>query len=158
MRHEDGHGNDPARTGSKTTDLPAVLILGATGAVPATLALFALYGPVGEIAVWTALALAVWLPVSIKRGIRRRVRHMTLVGAMAGLVTGVVQASFAHALFANDPAVAAQYGGAATLAVRGQVLGIDIVIGIVWGLLVGLTWAGTHLAGRRILRRGSTDA
>lgn len=131
-------------------DRPAILGLGATGAVPATLALFGLYPAPVEFLLWTVLAAAVWIPVSIRRGIRRRFVHMLLVGLVAGVVTGIIQAAFAHVLFANVPVQAEQFGGTATLVVRMQIFLIDVAIGVVWGLLVGAVWAAVaHLSRTR---------
>ncbi|HLE97392.1 MAG TPA: hypothetical protein VI997_08485 [Candidatus Thermoplasmatota archaeon] len=110
--------------------------LGATGVLPALNSVLQLSGPEVELVLWTALAAALWVPVVRAR---RSPPFATLLaaGVVAGVVTGALQASLAHVMFARNDEVAASFGGVVTLAIRLQLLLSSVVIGVVWGALVG---------------------
>lgn len=93
-----------------------VVGLGLTGALPPAIAFAAGLGPALVLALWTALAALVWIPVMLRTHADRLFVGMLVVGVIAGIAAGIVDAATT-----GDP----------------MLLVFGVVVGTVWGALFG---------------------
>lgn len=112
-------------------DLRLAALLGSTGLLPAALAFLPKHTPLLEFGTWTALAALVWVPLARRRR-APPFGTLLLAGVAAGVVVGVLQAATTDWIVRADPSL-----GAATPRLRAVFLVSALVIGAVWGALVG---------------------
>ena len=74
-----------------------------------------------SLALWTALAAAVWVPLTLRAGLPRVFVTLVLVGLVAGIAAGAVDVAFT-----GDPAL----------------LGVAVAVGAVWGAIFGAVALG----------------
>jgi hypothetical protein len=115
-------------------------LVGFTGFAPPLLAIALGGNPIVALVAWTVVAAAVWVPLVLRRAPARPVFATTVIGLVAGVCAGIVDAAY-DMMFVTG-----------SLATGAQLFAFALVLGLVWGALFG---AVARLVAQR---RGGADA
>lgn len=125
--------------------LGTAAVLGSAGLVMGALSLTGWLSTAVEFGLWVAIGVA-WILLGARMETGGPVGTLLLVGLVAGLLTGGVQAVFAQALVDNNDAYAEDVEGEVDGSTRLQFFAVTTGVGLVWGLLVGLVAWGLQAA------------
>lgn len=117
--------------------LGGVLLLGSVGLLMGALSLTGWFSTRAEFGLWVLVGI-LWVVGGAWLGLPRPVSTLVLVGLVAGVCTGGVQATFAQILVDNNEAYAEDVEDPVDSGTRLGFFGVALGVGLVWGLLFGL--------------------